>query len=285
LQFGYAAAMRIEFTKMHGVGNDFLVFELPRGAALPDAAHWRQLADRHKGIGFDQALLLEPARAADTATYYRIFNADGSEVEQCGNGARCVARYLQLHGRVGGDGQVAMGSPSGVIEAQVRADGQVAVNLGVPDFNPAAVPFKATALEASYRLQLGAEQVEFGALSMGNPHAVLRVTDIATAEVERLGKALQADAHFPASVNVGFMQVIDAGHIRLRVYERGVGETLACGTGACAAVAIGRNLGVLGSEVAVHVPGGQLGVHWEGPGHGIWLRGPAAVAFTGQVEF
>ena len=277
--------MRIEFTKMHGVGNDFLVFELPRGAALPDAAHWRQLADRHKGIGFDQALLLEPARAAGTAAYYRIFNADGSEVEQCGNGARCVARYLQLRGRVGTDGQVAMGSPSGVIEAQARADGLVAVNLGVPDFNPAAVPFKAAGLEASYRLQLGAEQVEFGALSMGNPHAVLRVTDIATAEVERLGKALQADAHFPASVNVGFMQVIDAGHIRLRVYERGVGETLACGTGACAAVAFGRNLGVLGSEVAVHVPGGLLGVHWEGPGHGIWLRGPAAVAFTGQVEF
>ncbi len=277
--------MRIEFTKMHGVGNDFLVFELPRGATLPDAALWRQLADRHKGIGFDQALLLEPARAAGTAAYYRIFNADGSEVEQCGNGARCVARYLQLHGRVGADGQVAMGSPSGVIEAQARADGLVGVNLGVPDFNPAAVPFKAAALEASYRLQLGAEQVEFGALSMGNPHAVLRVTDIATAPVERLGKALQADAHFPASVNVGFMQVIDAGHIRLRVYERGVGETLACGTGACAAVAVGRNLGVLGSEVAVHVPGGQLGVHWEGAGHGIWLRGPAAVAFTGQVEF
>jgi len=276
--------MRIEFTKMHGMGNDFLVFENPRSAALPDAARWRRLADRHQGIGFDQALLLEPARAAGTAAYYRIFNADGTEVEQCGNGARCVARYLQLQGRVPADGLVAMGSPSGVIQAQVRDDGQVSVNLGIPDFNPAALPFGAAALEASYTLQLGPEHVEFGAVSIGNPHAVLRVTDMESAPVERLGRALQADAHFPNSVNVGFMQVLDASHIRLRVYERGVGETLACGTGACAAVAVGRNLGLLGSEVAVHVPGGQLSVHWEGPGHSVWLTGPAAVAYTGQVE-
>ena len=277
-------SMRIEFTKMHGMGNDFLVLELPRGAAVPDGACWRRLADRHQGIGFDQVLLLEPAREPGTAAYYRIFNADGSEVEQCGNGARCVARYLQLHGRAGADGRVTLGSPSGVIAAQSREDGLVSVNLGVPDFNPAALPFRAAAIEATYSLQLGAEHVEFGAVSMGNPHAVLRVTDMESAPVERLGRALQGDAHFPASVNVGFMQVIDAGHIRLRVFERGVGETLACGTGACAAVAVGRNLGLLGSEVAVHVPGGRLGVHWEGPGHGIWLTGPATVAYTGQIE-
>ena len=283
-EFGYAPAMRIEFTKMHGVGNDFLVIEIPRGAAEPDGATWRRLADRRQGVGFDQALLLEPARTPGTAAYYRIINADGTEVEQCGNGARCVARYLQLQGRVAAGGRVALGSPSGVIEAQAQDDGQVSINLGIPDFNPAALPFTAAAIEATYTLQLGAEHVEFGAVSLGNPHAVLRVSDMESAPVERLGRSLQADAHFPRSVNVGFMQVVDAGHIRLRVYERGVGETLACGTGACAAVAIGRNLGLLGSEVAVHVPGGRLGVHWAGPGHSIWLNGPTAVAYTGLVE-
>lgn len=276
--------MRIAFTKMHGLGNDFLVFEARPGAGLPEARQWRQLADRRQGVGFDQALLLEPPRSPGTASYYRIFNADGTEVEQCGNGARCVARYLQLAGRVAADGRVAMGSPAGVIQAQVRGDGQVAVDLGEPNFDPAALPFTASAAESTYSLQLGGEHVEFGAVSIGNPHAVLRVTDIESAPVERLGRALQADAHFPQAVNVGFMQVLDAQHIRLRVHERGVGETLACGTGACAAVAVGRNLGLLASEVEVHVPGGRLGVHWQGPGHSVWLTGPAAVSYTGQVD-
>jgi len=276
--------MRIEFTKMHGMGNDFLVFESPRDAAMPDGARWRRVADRHQGVGFDQALVLEPPREPGTAVYYRIFNADGTEVEQCGNGARCVARYLQLKGGGAAGVHLRLGSPSGVIEARVLDDGQVAVNLGVPDFNPGALPFIAAAAEASYTLRLGAERVEFGAVSLGNPHVVLRVTDMESAPVERLGRALQADAHFPHSVNVGFMQVLSANQIRLRVYERGVGETLACGTGACAAVAVGRNLGLLASDVAVHVPGGRLGVHWQGPDQGAWLTGPAAVAYTGQVE-
>jgi diaminopimelate epimerase len=156
--------------------------------------------------------------------------------------------------------------------------------VGEPIFDPAALPFTASAAESTYSLQLGGEHVEFGAVSIGNPHAVLRVTDIESAPVERLGRALQADARFPQAVNVGFMQVLDAQHIRLRVYERGVGETLACGTGACAAVAVGRNLGLLASEVEVHVPGGRLGVHWQGPGHSVWLTGPAAVSYTGQVD-
>ena len=266
---------------MHGMGNDFLVFESQLGAVLPDGARWRRLADRHQGVGFDQALVLEPPREPGTTAYYRIFNADGSEVEQCGNGARCVARFLQLRGRASATGPLLLGSPSGVIEARVLEGDAVAVNLGVPDFDPGSLPFAA---EASYTLQLGTERVEFGAVSLGNPHAVLRVTDMESAPVERLGRALQADAHFPHSVNVGFMQVQSATAIRLRVYERGVGETLACGTGACAAVAVGRNLGLLASDVAVHVPGGQLGVHWEGPDQGVWLTGPAAVAYTGQVE-
>jgi diaminopimelate epimerase len=276
--------MRVEFTKMHGLGNDFVIFEAPPGLALPDGARWRQLADRHAGIGFDQALVLEPPRSAGTQAYYRIFNADGGEVEQCGNGARCVARFLQQQGRVAGDGSVALESLGGPISARVLTDGQVAINLGIPDFNPAALPFAVAAAAASYALRLDGEQVEFSAVSLGNPHAVIRVSAVEGAPVERIGRALQAHPGFPRQVNVGFMQVLDAGHIRLRVYERGVGETLACGTGACAAVAVGRSLGLLGSEVEVHVPGGRLGVHWQGPGQGIWLTGPAAVAFTGQVE-
>lgn len=276
--------MRIEFSKMHGLGNDFLVFEAPAGAALPDGAQWRALSDRHAGVGFDQALVLEPPREPGTAAYYRIFNADGSEVEQCGNGARCIARYLQLRGRSGADGNVAMGSTAGRVAARVLSDGQVAVDLGVPDFSPAALPFKAAAPAATYTLVVADQTIEFGAVSMGNPHAVVRVTAVEGADVARIGRALQSHPSFPRQVNVGFMQIVDAAHIRLRVYERGVGETLACGTGACAAVAVGRSLGLLGNVVEVHVPGGRLSVHWDGPGQHAWLTGPAEVAFTGQVE-
>ena len=276
--------MQIAFTKLHGLGNDFLLVEAPIGAAPPSTAQWRALADRHAGIGFDQALLLEPPRLPGTAVHYRVFNADGGEVEQSGNGARCVARYLQLHGRVSSDGAVTMGSTGGTVAARVYADGRVSVDLGVPAFEPRALPFLAAAAEANYSLQLAGELIEFGAVSIGNPHAVLRVTAVESAPVERIGRALQTHAAFPRQVNVGFMEIVDAAHIRLRVYERGAGETLACGTGACAAVAVGRNLGVLGPEVEVHVPGGRLGVHWAGAGQHVWLTGPAEVAFTGQAE-
>ncbi|MBS0387656.1 MAG: diaminopimelate epimerase [Proteobacteria bacterium] len=276
--------MHIEFTKLHGLGNDFLLLEAPAGAALPSVAQWRALADRHAGVGFDQALVLEPPRLAGTAVHYRVFNADGGEVEQSGNGARCVARYLQLRGRVSADGSVLMGSTGGTVAARVHADGRVSVNLGVPDFEPRALPFLAAAAEANYSLQVAGEPIEFGAVSIGNPHAVLRVTAVESAPVERIGHALQAHASFPRQVNVGFMEIVDAAHIRLRVYERGAGETLACGTGACAAVAVGRNLGLLGSDVEVHVPGGRLSVHWQGAGEPVWLTGPAIVAFTGQAD-
>jgi diaminopimelate epimerase len=276
--------MHIEFTKLHGLGNDFLLLEAPAGGALPTTAQWRALADRHAGVGFDQALVLEPPRAPGTAVHYRVFNADGGEVEQSGNGARCVARFLQLQGRVGADGSVLMGSTSGNVAARVLADGRVAVDLGVPSFEPRSLPFLATGVESTYTLQAAGEAIEFGAVSIGNPHAVLRVAAVESAPVDRIGRALQAHASFPRQVNVGFMEIVDAGHIRLRVYERGAGETLACGTGACAAVAVGRNLGVLGADVEVHVPGGRLGVHWQGPGEPVWLTGPAIVAFTGQAE-
>jgi diaminopimelate epimerase len=276
--------MRIDFTKLHGLGNDFLLIEAQAGATLPSTTQWRALADRHAGVGFDQALVLEPPRVAGTAVHYRVFNADGGEVEQSGNGARCVARFLQLHGRVGADGSVRMGSTGGLVAARVLADGRVSVELGVPTFEPRSLPFLAPAVESAYALQVAGETIEIGAVSIGNPHAVLRVAAIESAPVERIGRALQEHASFPRQVNVGFMEIVDAAHIRLRVYERGAGETLACGTGACAAVAVGRNLGVLGADVEVHVPGGRLGVHWQGPGEPVWLTGPAIVAFTGQAE-
>ena len=276
--------MRIAFTKMHGLGNDFLVMEAPSEGVLPNAAQWRQLADRHAGVGFDQALVLTPPRMAGSAAHYRIFNADGGEVAQCGNGARCLARYLQLQGRGGVDGTLFMDGAGGPVSAKALGDGRIAVDLGIPDFEPRALPFTAVATEATYTLAVGGENLEFGAVAVGNPHAVLRVSAVESAPVEQIGRALQAHPSFPRQVNVGFMQIVDSAHIRLRVYERGAGETLACGTGACAAVAVGRNLGLLGAEVEVHVRGGRLGVHWDGAGQHIWLAGPTAVSYTGQAD-
>ena len=276
--------MRIDFTKMHGLGNDVIIFDAPAGFSPPSAAQWRRLSDRHTGIGFDQAMVLEPARSAETVIHYRIFNADGGEVEQCGNGARCVARYLHERGRGAAGGMLIMGSTGGRIAARVLEDGRVAVDLGVPNFLPASLPFTAAAIEATYTLNIAAKTIEFGAVSMGNPHAVLRVPAVESADVEGIGRAMQVHASFPRQVNVGFMEIVDAAHIRLRVYERGAGETLACGTGACAAVAVGRKLGLLAPQVEAHVPGGWLSVHWEGMGQRIWLTGPAEFAFTGQVD-
>jgi len=189
-----------------------------------------------------------------------------------------------MHGRAGSDGKVSMDGVGGAVNARVLEDGRVSVDLGVPDFRPSALPFAAVATEATYTLAVAGENVEFGAVALGNPHAVVRVTAVESAAVERIGRALQNHPSFPRQVNVGFMQIVDANHIRLRVYERGAGETMACGTGACAAVAVGRNLGLLAAEVEVHVRGGRLGVHWEGPGNPIWLAGPTAVAYTGQAD-
>ncbi|HTT05840.1 MAG TPA: diaminopimelate epimerase [Steroidobacteraceae bacterium] len=275
--------MRLDFVKMHGLGNDFLVLDLPADAPLPSSAQWRALADRRTGVGFDQALVLQPPRRAGTDAFYRIFNADGGEVEQCGNGARCVAALLQRRRRRD-DSTLTLESSGGMLQARILAGGRVSVSMGVPDFAPGSLPFVAPARAASYSLDVGGEHIEFGAVSIGNPHAVLRVADVATAPVEHIGRDLQNDRHFPRRVNVGFMQVLDPGAIRLRVFERGVGETLACGTGACAAVAVGRDLGLLGADVQVHVPGGTLSVHWDGEGEAVWLTGPAQQSFEGHVE-
>ena len=268
---------------MHGLGNDFIVFEAASAATLPDAARLRQLADRHTGIGFDQALVIGPPRREGTVAFYRIFNADGGEVEQCGNGARCVAEWLRLEGRARTP-ELPMDSPGGLVHARLLRPGLVSVDMGVPDFDPSALPFTAPAEAARYHLQAEGEAIEFGAVSMGNPHAVLFVASVAQAPVARLGPLLESHPAFPRRVNVGFLEVVDPGHVRLRVFERGVGETLACGTGACAAVAVGRKAGRLAANVEVTLPGGVLDIAWGGPGEHIWMTGPAVVAFRGEVE-
>jgi diaminopimelate epimerase len=275
--------MRIEFTKMHGSGNDFVVFDLPAGQAPPPAEQLRKLAHRHTGIGFDQALVLEKPRRPDTAVFYRIFNSDGAEVEQCGNGARCIAALLDRRG-LARSGTVTMDSPAGLVHARVQSAGVVSVDMGVPRFEPRTLPFDAPEQADSYSLDVGGQKVEIGAVSMGNPHAVLTVDSTASAPVETLGPAIERHPRFPNRVNAGFVEIVDRSHIRLRVYERGAGETLACGTGACAAVAVERKRGLLEASVFVSVRGGELRVHWERPGDNIWLTGPAEVSFEGHVE-
>ncbi len=274
--------MRIDFTKMHGLGNDFVVFDAPAGGWLPSPEQWRQLSHRHTGIGFDQALVLEAPRRADTAVFYRIFNADGHEVEQCGNGARCIAALLYHRGRAQA-GAIIMDSPAGLIRARILAPNLVSVDMGVPNFDPRALPFDASSEAHVYPLEVAGSEVDIGAVSMGNPHAVLTVPSVESAPVDRLGPAIESHRRFPKRVNVGFMEVVDRHNIRLRVFERGTGETLACGTGACAAVAVGRRHGRLDAEVKVRVRGGELSVNWPGPGEHIWMTGPAEVAFEGRV--
>ena len=275
--------MRIDFTKMHGLGNDFIVFDAPAGAPLPSAAQWRRLSARHTGIGFDQALVLEPPRRPDTAVFYRIFNADGDEVEQCGNGARCIAALLHRRG-LAPSGSLTMDSPAGLIRARIQNPSLVSLDMGVPNFDPASLPFEASGESAVYSLDVAGTSVEIGVVSMGNPHAVLTVESAEHAPVERLGPAIERHPRFPKRVNVGFMEVVDRTHINLRVYERGAGETLACGTGACAAVAVGRRNGRLDDDVHVRVRGGELRINWSGPGEHLWMTGPAEVSFEGRVE-
>ena len=274
--------MRIAFTKMHGVGNDFVVFDAPPDSVL-EPASLRALAERRTGVGFDQALVLEPPRRAGTAVFYRVFNADGDEVEQCGNGARCIAALLHRRGRTRG-GWVTLDSPAGVVEAEVRGAASVSVDMGVPNFDPRSLPFDAPAEADPYPLEVDGRTLEIGAVSLGNPHAVLVVASVEAAPVGTLGPAIERHARFPRRVNAGFLEIVDRTHLKLRVYERGAGETLACGTGACAAAAVARRRGLIDPEVRVRVRGGELRVNWAGYGEHIWLSGPAEVSFEGHVE-
>jgi len=276
--------MRLEFLKMQALGNDFLVFDAP--AAADDhlgSDKLRALADRHTGIGFDQALVLEPPRDLAHRVFYRVFNSDGGEVEQCGNGARCIAALM--HSRQPDMGrELALESAGGVVQARVRNDGLIAVDMGVPSFDPRSLPMEAPAELPAYSLHLDGIEIEFGAVSMGNPHVVLRVADVKTAPVERFGPTIEHHPRFPKRTNVGFMQIVDRRRIRLRVHERGAGETLACGTGACGAVAVGHKRGLLDAEVHVDLPGGTAIVSWEGRGQHLWLTGPATTVFSGWID-
>ena len=274
-RIGYAPLMRIEFLKMQGLGNDFLVFDAAAIAADShlDEGTLRALADRRTGVGFDQALLLESPRDPASRVFYRVFNSDGSEVEQCGNGARCIAALLYARApELGRD--LVMGSLGGKVHARVRDDGLVAVDMGVPVFDE----------PLTFSLAIDGRHIEMSALTVGNPHAVLRVADVKTAAVGQIGPAVQQHPRFPNRANVGFMQIVSRNHILLRVYERGAGETQACGTGACAAVAVGVQLGALDGEVRVDLPGGTAMVSWEGPGQHIWLTGPATFVYEGSID-
>ena len=276
--------MRIAFTKMHGAGNDFIVLDASAGAGIPSPEQLRRLAQRHTGIGFDQALILEPPQSRDAAVGYRIFNSDGDEVEQCGNGARCIAALLFRRGAGVAGRPLRLESAAGPVQARIEADARVSVDMGVPNFDPAALPFQADTAALEYALEVGAEKLVIGAVSMGNPHAVIEVESVDRAPVERLGPLIERHPRFPRRVNVGFMQIVDRGHIRLRVYERGAGETLACGTGACAAVVVARARQQLDESVQVSVRGGELRVNWRGPGEPVWLTGPAEISFEGYVD-
>lgn len=273
--------MQLEFTKMHGAGNDFMVVRWPTDVALPDAATIRHWADRRRGVGFDQLLVLYDAAAPGADAAYRIFNADGGEVEQCGNGARCLAQFVAT---ALGRRSIRLASPSGVVEARLLGGGDVSVSLGEPRFAPSADFLAGEAEAARYRLRIGGQDVEFGAVSLGNPHAVVAVDSVETAPVGILGQAFQLEPAFPKGVNVGFMEVVDEARIRLRVFERGVGETLACGTGAAAAAVVGRHWGALAEVVQVDLPGGSLGVEWPGPGSPVWLSGRATAVYEGQIN-
>lgn len=273
----------MQFTKMQGLGNDFVVLDGVRSPIHMTAALAARLADRRFGVGCDQVLLVEPPRLAGTDFHYRIFNADGSEVEQCGNGARCFARFVRDQGLTTKDA-IPVGTAAGPILLELRADGQVSVDMGVPRLEPAEIPFEADQRAPTYALDLDGDGVEIAAVSMGNPHAVLRVGDVEHAPVTSLGPRIEGHPRFPQRVNVGFMQVLERDRIRLRVWERGAGETLACGTGACAAVVAGRLWGVLDAEVAVQLPGGTLVIHWGSDGQPVQMTGPATRVFDGDID-
>jgi diaminopimelate epimerase len=275
--------MKLAFVKMHGIGNDFVVVDNMSRKLDLGAEEIRLLADRRRGIGCDQLLMVEPAADRRADVRARIFNQDGSEVGQCGNGLRCLAAYLRETGIVTGE-QITIEAGPGTVRALVTNHPVVTMELGVPRFEPPEIPFLAAARAASYGIQVGSRHLEIGAVSVGNPHAVIRIDDCEAAGVEELGPAVQALAEFPEGVNVGFMQVLDEAHVRLRVFERGVGETLACGSGACAAVAVGRARGWLGARVSVALPGGELTVEWDGEGRPLWLTGPTQRAFEGEFE-
>lgn len=277
-----ATTGELQFSKMQGIGNDFIVLDGINQQVCLSEAQIRRLADRHFGIGCDQVLLVQAYAGTDADFRYRIFNADGSEVEQCGNGARCFAKFVYDQGLTKKTTIPVMTAAERIV-LQIQPNGQVTVNMGIPELEPARIPFISDSRQNLYTQDLAGETVRFMAVSMGNPHAVIQVPDVASAPVERIGPQLESHPVFPRRVNVGFMQVCTREQIRLRVFERGAGETLACGTGACAAVVAGRVQGLLDRQVEVSLPGGILQIEWQGEGEPVWMTGPAETVFRGTV--
>jgi diaminopimelate epimerase len=268
---------------MEGAGNDFMVVEALKERFALKPAEIAQLADRHFGIGFDQLLVIEPPRTSGTDFYYRIFNQDGGEVEQCGNGARCFVRYVHERGLTASR-SIRVETASGIIEPRLEGDGQVTVDMGVPRFEPAQIPFVASRRSITYALEMDNGTVEIGALSMGNPHAVQVVPDVEQAPVSSEGPKIEHHPRFPQRVNAGYMQILNPHGVLLRVWERGAGETLACGTGACAAAVHGIQRGLLQSPVEVQARGGMLRIGWDGEGEPVRMTGPARTVFEGEIE-
>ncbi len=276
--------MKLHFTKMQGLGNDFVVIDGIRQTVALNAERIRLLADRRFGVGCDQVLLIEAAESAEVDFRYRIFNADGGEVGQCGNGARCLARFVRDQGLTDRN-DLCVETLTGRLQLHLQPDGQVAVDMGQPRLEPVDIPFFADERAPRYLIAADGVDLEIGAVSMGNPHAVLRVDDVDQAPVEHLGPLLERHGRFPQRTNVGFMQIVAPNHIRLRVFERGAGETLACGSGACAAVVAGRLWGRLGPTVRVELPGGALTIEWAGEGQAVRMTGPATTVFDGWIAW
>ncbi|MHB1676378.1 MAG: diaminopimelate epimerase [Sulfuriferula sp.] len=274
--------MNLKFTKMHGAGNDFVVIDAINQTVVLSAEQIRLIADRHFGVGCDQLLLVERPSRDDADFRYRIFNADGGEVEQCGNGARCFVHFVHHYGLTQ-QREIRVETAAGLIMPRLEEDGRVTVNMGVPRFAPDDIPFEASRSMLSYELPVNGQSVEISVLSMGNPHAVQIVDNVDTAPVGELGALIERHPRFPMRVNAGFMQIVDGAHIRLRVYERGAGETLACGTGACAAVVTGIRRGLLQARVEVATRGGLLSVEWAGNESPVWLTGPTAIVFEAEL--
>ncbi len=283
--------MLIRFTKMHGLGNDFVLLDMISQKARIDKEQIKVLADRRTGIGFDQLLIVEPPNDPDVDFRYRIYNADGTEAEQCGNGARCFARFVRDRGLTPKT-EIRLQTNTGNITCTLRKDGQITVNMGPPSLSPAAIPFIADTPQIEYELELCQTDgncqlpatLDVAAVNMGNPHMVLRVEDVDTAPVGQLGPVLEHHPRFPERANVGFMQIVDRNHIRLRVFERGVGETRACGTGACAAMVAGRLQGLLDDNVTVALPGGDLELSWAGESSDVLMTGPASRVYEGRLQ-